>query len=500
MTRHAGMGRKALGGAVYTGAAQALTVLFTMLSTIVVARILSPSDYGVIAMAAPITNFIMLFQNLGLAQAVIQARTVSPAQLNGLFWVNIAASGVIAITFLLISPLVGWFYGDARAGYIVAASAATVLVGGTVLQHQALINRELRFRALSIATAAMVTANFAATVVAALLLRSYWALWLGSFAGVVVNAIVLWSLNPWRPSLTISMGGTREMLKFGAGVTGFNLFNFISRNLDNVLIAQAWGSTAVGLYDRAYKLMMFPIQNINGPVSQVMLPILSRLNQEPARFRRAFVMAAQAIQLAAIPGMAVAVASSDDLIPFLLSDRWAAAAPIFFWLGLNALIQPLANSAGWLFVASGRTGALMWWGAVSSALTVLSFVIGLKWGPVGVAIAYFIGAAMRTPFLYHIAVRGTSVRAGDFYRMQLLSLASAGAIFALTRVVMIEFSIVPTLCIALPSAYLLAFAAQGASKSGRDLFSTCWDFLSDKISRKSEIVVPQGERAGTDRT
>jgi len=116
MTRHAGMGRKALGGAVYTGAAQALTVLFTMLSTIVVARILSPSDYGVIAMAAPITNFIMLFQNLGLAQAVIQARTVSPAQLNGLFWVNIAASGVIAITFLLISPLVGWFYGDARAG------------------------------------------------------------------------------------------------------------------------------------------------------------------------------------------------------------------------------------------------------------------------------------------------------------------------------------------------------------------------------------------------
>jgi len=407
---------------------------------------------------------------------------------------------VIALVFLAISPLVGLFYGDPRAGYVVAASAITVVIGGTVLQHLAILNRELRFKALSFATIAMVVTTFAATVAAAMWLRSYWALWLGTLAGTVVNAIIVWSITHWRPSFTVSLGGTREMLKFGAGVTGFNIFNFISRNLDNVLIAHTWGSAAVGLYDRAYKLMMFPIQNINGPVSQVMLPILSRLNQEPARFRRAFVMAAQAIQLVAIPGMVVAVASSDDLIPFLLSERSAGAAPIFFWLGLNALIQPLANSAGWLFVASGRTGALMWWGAVSSALTVLSFVIGLQWGPVGVAIAYFIGAAMRTPFLYHIAVRGTSVRAGDFYRMQLLSLASAGAIFALTRAVMIEFSIVPTLCIALPSGYLLAFALQGATKSGRDLFSTCWDFLSSKISRKSEIVVPEGERAGTDRT
>jgi PST family polysaccharide transporter len=488
MTTHVGMGRKALGGALYTGAAQALTVVLSILSTIVVARILSPGDYGVIAMAAPITNFILLFQNLGLGQAVIQSKAISSQQLTGLFWINIAASGVIAVVLLLISPIVGWFYDDARAGYIVAASAVTVLVGGTVLQHVALLNRELRFRALSTATAAMVTTNFVATVVAALVLRSYWALWLGTLAGTVINAIVLWSLDSWRPSMSISMKGTREMLKFGAGVTGFNLFNFVSRNLDNVLIAHAWGSAAVGLYDRAYRLMMFPIQNINGPISQVMLPVLGRLRDEPERFRRAFLMAAQAIQLAAVPGMAVAVASSDELIPFLLSDRWAAAASIFFWLGLNALIQPLANSAGWLFIASGRTGVLMRWGAVSSAITVLSFVIGLKWGAVGVAIAYFTGSAIRSPFLYHLCVRGTSVLAGDFYRMQLLSLSSAAATYVLTRFFMVHFSIVSSLCFALPLAYLLAVAVYGMTRSGRDLLSTFYGFLCQKASREREQV------------
>lgn len=476
------MGRKALGGAVYTAAAQALTVIFTMLSTIVVARILSPSDYGVIAMAAPVTNFILLFQNLGLSQAVIQSRSVSASQLNGLFWVNIGASGVIAIVFVAISPLVGWFYGDVRAGYVVAASALTVLIGGTVLQHSAILNRELRFRALSLATAAMVTTSFAATVVAALLLRSYWALWLGAFAGTVVNAVLLWCMDSWRPSLTVSLRGTREMLKFGAGVTGFNLFNFVSRNLDNVLIAHTWGSASVGLYDRAYKLMMFPIQNINGPISQVMLPILGRLRDEPERFRRAFMIAAQAIQLAAVPGMAVAVASSDQLIPFLLGDRWAAASPIFFWLGLNALIQPLANSAGWLFITSGRTGVLMKWGAVSSATTALSFVIGLNWGPVGVATAYFMGSALRTPFLYHLCVRQTAVSVADFYRLQLFSLSCATAIFVLTRFMLANFTILPTLCITLPLAYLLAFAIQGSTRSGRDLLATVYGLLRPKAS------------------
>jgi PST family polysaccharide transporter len=471
MTTNVGMGRKALGGAAYTGAAQAVTVTLSILSTIVVARILSPSDYGVIAMAAPVTNFILLFQNLGLGQAVIQSRTISAQQLNGLFWVNVGASFAIAILFVAISPLVGWFYGDPRAGYVVAASAITVVIGGTVLQHQAILNRELRFRALSLATIAMVATTFAATVAAALWLRSYWALWLGTLAGTVVNAIILWSIGHWRPSWSFSLRGTREMLKFGAGVTGFNLFNFVSRNLDNVLIAHAWGSAAVGLYDRAYRLMMFPVQNINGPLSQVMLPILARLRDEPERFRRAFMMAAQAIQLAAVPGMAVAVASSDRLIPFLLGARWAEAGPIFFWLGLNALIQPLANSAGWLFVTSGRTGALMWWGAFSSAITAASFVIGLGWGPVGVAIAYFIGSACRTPVLYHVCVRRTAVRAADLYRLQLFSLACAVAIYFMTRFLLQHFTIVPTLCIALPLAYLLALAVQGATRSGRDLLA-----------------------------
>jgi PST family polysaccharide transporter len=231
--------------------------------------------------------------------------------------------------------------------------------------------------------------------------------------------------------------------------------------------------------------MMFPIQNINVPMSQVMLPILGRLREEPERFRRAFLMATQAVQLAAVPGMAVAVASSDILVPFLLGDRWSAASPIFFWLGLAALTQPLANSTGWLFIASGRTGAMLRWGLTGSVTTLLSFVIGLKWGPVGVAVACFVGAVCRQPILYHLSTKGTAVRKGDLYMLQLLSLLGAAAAYAITRLLMQHLSIVPMLCAAIPSAYLFALLSQGVTKAGRDLFVAIFRHLRPPAISKS---------------
>ena len=479
------LGGKAATGAFHLGLAQAVKIATTFVSTIIVARILTPGDYGVIAMAAPVTAFILLFQNLGLNQAVVQAREVSPEQLNALFWVNIFASIAIAGLLVLISPVAAWFYGDVRAGYVVAASALTVLLSGTALQHGSLLNREMRFRTISRIAIATSAVTLVVTVAAAFVLRSYWALWWGGVASAIVGVILVWRASAWRPSKRVSVAGTRSMLQFGAGITGFNILNFFSRNLDNVLIARFFGAGALGLYDRAYRLMMFPLENINAPLSRLMLPILAKLRDEPERFRRAYLLAVRAIQLAVIPGVAVAVATSDRIIPFLLGPQWTGASPIFFWLSLAGLIQPLSNTTGWLFITSGRTGAMAQWGLFSSFTAVLGFSIGVHWGSVGVAASLFIGAAIRAPFLYSWCVRGTSVRSADLYGEMFTPLAGAGITYFTVQFLDPHFTTGPLLVLGLLLSYAIAIALQALSPGGRDLFQTFFNQMPPIIRRSA---------------
>jgi polysaccharide transporter, PST family len=449
------MGRTAAAGAFQIGTSQFLRVVLTILSTIIVARILAPEDYGIIAMVSPVMGFLLLFQNLGLSHAAVQARTLSSEQSTALFWVNMTASAIIASILLLLAPVVSWFYGEPRAAYITAASAANVLVSGSTIQHLALFNRELRFRILSRVDIGASVTTFVATVVAALVLRSYWALWLGSFLGFVLNAVLVWKHSAWRPSLQVSFAGSRNLIRFGASITGFNLLNFLSRNVDNVLIGRVWGTTALGLYDRSYRLMMFPLQNINAPLSRVMLPILSRLRDDEERFRRSYLMALRGILILSTPAIAVAGATSDRLIPFLLGDQWSNAAPIFLWLSLAALFQPLSNTTGWLYISTGRGRALMRWGAASTSVTIVAFVVGVNWGPVGVAAAYFISSAAKLPFLFRWCTNGTPVHSRDLYSALAPSVAVAVVVWTALSWAPAQWSLIALLSMALPGAYLL---------------------------------------------
>lgn len=398
MNNPASMGKRAASGAIYVGISQGTRVILSTVSTIVVARILSPSDYGVMAMVSPIVGFLSVFQTMGLSQAVVQKGSVNDDQLNALFWLNIAASTVIALLLVLISPLVARFYNDPRVMQVTIAFAGTTLVSGLALQHSALLSRNMKFSTVSIIDIITAVVAFAATIAGAYLIHTYWALWIGIFLGAITNTALLWIAERWRPRFRISFRDTRELAEFGAHLTGFSLLNFISRNIDNVLIARFSGAEALGLYDRSYRLMVFPLQNINTPLSRVMIPILSRLQDEPSRYRRSFLLAFRLIMVAIAPAMAVAMATSDRLVPFLLGNRWAAAGPIFFWLSLSGLIQPIANVAGWLFISSGRARAMMWWGVLSSIVTVASIIVGLRWGAVGVAAAYCLtDFLIRTP-------------------------------------------------------------------------------------------------------
>lgn len=492
----AAAGQKAVSGAVYLGLSQIGRLVLTTLSTIVIARLLTPDDYGVMAMAAPVIALILMFQDLGLSAATIQKPTLTQAESSALFWINLFASLGVALALVAVSPLVGWFYGDPRAGYVTAASAIAVLVSGIALQHGALLNRHMRFAMLSGIDIANALATFLIAAAAAFFLRSYWALFLGTLAGSLVQTILLWRYSSWRPDRQIRVRGAGDLARFGGHVTGFNLVNFFVRNADFILIARFAGSGAVGLYDRSYKLMMLPLQNINAPVNRLLLPLLSRLHDQPAQYRRTFTFAVRAVMLASAPGIAIATALSDRLMPFLLGERWAAAGPIFFWLGLTGLVQPIANMTGVLFMSSGRAKTMMHWGLFSAAITLLGFAIGLYLaGPVGVAASLFVTMLVRLPLLFALSVRGTSVRQIDLYGAQFVPLFGAGIAVAIALAAAPFLSIGPLLCFAIPLAYTLAIAAALLTPGGRETLGQAAAMARPRIASLSRYILRKSASA-----
>jgi PST family polysaccharide transporter len=460
-------GRAAL-GAFQIILSQGARVILTVSSTIAVARLLDPADFGVVAMAAPVMAFIWIFQDLGFNQAIVQRDTISDQQINAMFWIALIGSTAATAVMLLLSPAVGLFYGDIRAAHITAAFSANVLLAGTALQHSALLHREMKFGRLAAIDILAALVNFVVTVTAAYYLRNFWALWLGGFAGTTVNVILLWSLNKWRPKLHVSFSNIRNMVEFGANLTTFNLINFLHRNLDNILIARVWGAYQLGLYDQSYKLMMFPLQNISNPLARVMIPALSRLQNDPDRYRRTFLLALRVLLAITIPGIAVAASMSDRILPFLLGSQWADAGPIFFWLSLAALPQMVGNATGWLFISCGRARSLRNWGLFSGIVFVSGFVAGLPWGATGVARAYMLSMTLIIfPVLCVWATRGTPIATRDLYGVLIEPLGAAAITWVAVKYTTDYLPIWLHLALALVLSYSVALASQVATVRGR---------------------------------
>jgi PST family polysaccharide transporter len=457
----------AVSGAFYLGLSQIVRLVLTVLSTIIIARLLSPDDYGVMAMCAPVLGFLLMFQDLGLGTATVQQKTISDDQLNALFWINVLASMALAVILVAIAPGVAWFYGDVRAGYVTAAGAVGTLIGGTSLQHNALLNRNLRFGVLSASEIAGAVVTFLVAAALAFLLRSYWALVIGSTAGMATSTAIVWHRSPWRPRWRVSVAGAGGSARMGGHVTTFNFVNFFSRNADNILLGRFAGVDAVGLYDRSYKLMMLPLQSVNGPLSRLLMPLLSRMTEEPARYRRTYTFSLRALVLATVPGIAVATMFSDQLMPFLLGARWAGAGPIFFWLGLAGILQPVHNLLGLLFLSTGRSRPYMHWGVINAAITVAGFVAGMPWGPAGVAASFFLTTAARTPVIFAAACHGSPVRVSDLYAAHIGPIAGAAIACALVSIVGAQLGTGVLMILGIALAYILAVGCSLLTPGGR---------------------------------
>ena len=380
--------RRSVRGAAATFVAQGLRFVLQFGSQVALARLLLPADFGLVAMIAPVLSFVQIFNELGLSQATIARPEISQGELTALFWINAAISLVMALLMAAAAPLVAAFYGQPRLVWICISIASLLVISGLSTQQVALMNRRMNFTTLATMDVACALFAAAAGIGAALAGLGYWSLVVMQAVNSGTILVMSWVLSGWRPSLPRRQAGVGAMLRFGGHLTGYNLINFVGTNFDSILIGKLGGSVALGLYDRAFKLVGAPIWQISLPIARVAISLLSRLHLSPDRYRQAFLQMLQVLLLATIPAVVFVAVAAHTLVPMLLGPAWLAAVPIVSALAIATAFAPLSISSYWLFVSQDRAGEQLGYVGIKTVIAFAALLAGLPWGALGVAQSY----------------------------------------------------------------------------------------------------------------
>ncbi|MCK4988945.1 MAG: lipopolysaccharide biosynthesis protein [Bacteroidales bacterium] len=475
-------------GSIATGLSQGVAMGFTIISAVVLARLLTPDDFGLLGMVSVIVNFLFIFKDIGLSNATIQKEEITRPQISTLFWINSLISLSLGLIMVAVGPLVARFYDRAELTGIMTILAISFVVEGLTIQHTALLRRHLRFSAVAIADIMSRFSFLVTAIIMALLGFSYWSL----VGGHIVRSMVLLGFTiytcPWVPGRMQRGAGVRSMMRFGGHVTTGNLLAYLARNLDRILIGKLYGAAALGLYRQAYQLLMQPLTQVKYPLQHLSLPVLSSLQKEPERYRRYFSKLLDISISIALPVAVYCFLESEFLIRVALGPQWAEAAPIFRILAIGGIFVSASFLPGLALLSYGYSKKYMQLLIATSIIQSLSFVAGSPFGINGIAIAYTVSSFLVLIPMVILSFRGTSVNARLFFLTivwPFLSAASAGALaYALFRILPQE-GIVSHLVMALVY-FILYTALTLVRKETRNTLISIWKSI---ISNRKKSAV-----------
>lgn len=426
----ADLGKRALSGGVVTFGAQGIKFALNLASAAILARLLNPSDFGVVGMVLAITGLLALFKDAGLSTATIQTERVTQDQVSNLFWLNILFGGLICLVSAAIAPLVSWLYHDQRLTHIMWWLSLSFLINGSTVQHQALLTRQMRFKALALIDVTSMLAGVILGAVLSMLKFEYWALVGMQLCVPVVTLILTWRVSGWLPTRPRRNSDVKAMVHFGLHLTVADLIACASANADSMLVGRSFGAATLGLYSRASVLFSRPISQVIIPIASVLVPVLSRLQSDPIRYRRTFLKVFDALVLITFAGAAVGLVLAEPVVLVVLGPRWKDAVPLFAGFALVAITSPLGFVPSWLFMSQGRGRDQLYSYLIAGPMMIVAYLAGLHWGARGVILsAAIVYPAVLLPAVFYIVGRSGPVRAADMWTGILAFLPCWGAAY-----------------------------------------------------------------------
>jgi O-antigen/teichoic acid export membrane protein len=389
---------------------QGISFGLSMVSTLVLARLLTPADFGIIGMVTVIINFIALFKDAGLSTATIQNSKIDSNQISTLFWINSGISMTLALIILLSSPLIAIFYKKPELTAVTAVLSVEFMVQGSIIQHRALLQRHLKFTALAIIDIVAQLSMIAIAIVMAAFGFRYWALVGGTLASTFTLIILTFYSCPWTPGKMQKGSGVRSMLKFGGRLTVSNFVHYFSRNLDSILIGRHIGAGPLGLYSKAFSLLMTPLNQIRTPLTTLSLPVLSSLKNDEVRYQSYFRQLLDISVSLALPISVYCFLEGEFLIRILLGQNWMGAVPVFKILSVAGVFVALSAAPGLVMLSHGFAKRHLHLTVITAAIVAVSFIIGVRFGINGVAYGYTIANFLIMIPLICFAFRETPIK------------------------------------------------------------------------------------------
>ena len=312
--------QKTLRGGVNTFGAEFFSFGFRIVSNIILARLLLPEHFGLIAMVTALTSIAERFKDLGLSSATVQRKVISHEEVSTLFWINLGFGIIFMLLVASLSPLIAKFYSDKRLIGITLALSSGFVFGGLTVQHQALLRRQMYFGRLAAIQIISDLSSLTLAIILALKGFGYWALVVKEVMRSLMISIGTLSMCPWLPGKPQWTGSVFSMLRFGGHISGFNITYFLSRSLDQILLGKFWGAGPLGFYKQAYQLMLVPISQLQFPVDRVAEPALSVLQSEPERYRQTYARIVSFLSIASMPLAVYLGIFSDNIIRLLFEN------------------------------------------------------------------------------------------------------------------------------------------------------------------------------------
>ncbi len=424
-------------GAAVTLSGQAVRIALQFAGVIVLARLLRPHDYGLFAVVVVVVGIGEIFRDFGLANAAVQAKTLSTAQRHGLLWVNAAIGVVLTGLAIAIAPLVALAFDEGALRPMVQASAVTFAFNGLATQYRADLTRRMRFGRLVACDTAGQAIGLTLGIVLAAAGAGYWALVAqldGQAAGTLVALIPVAGWLPGRPRRGAGLG---PFLHFGKNLAFSNVVNYASNNLDTITIALRLGPAPLGVYNRGFSLLMSPLNQLRSPATTVGLSVLSRLQDDHARAGDYLKRGQLAFGYTVCAGLAIAAGGAEPIVQLVLGGRWAAVAPVLRFLAIAGSSTMLAFVGFWVYVSRGLGGQLLRYTMVTAVLQAACVIGGSWWGVNGVAAGFMIAAIVEWPLSLVWLSRRTVIPLADLLRgagrISLCGAAAGVASWAVTQ-------------------------------------------------------------------
>ena len=419
-----GLGRRAVRGSAVAMVSVLVQRGVDVAVLAVLARLLTPVEFGLFGMTLTITAFVNLSYGLGLSFPTIQRLELTPAQASTMFWVNAGVGVVLGAIVLSTAPLVATFYDQDALISLLRWLAISFLLGGLGTQHLALLERQMRF------------GRAAACRIGARLVGGGVALWMAqSGSGVMALvgqalaasaslAALAWILSGWIPGLPVRKSGVGSMLSFGGFLFGFSVTNYIARNGHKILLGRFHGAGPLGLFARAFSLMLLPTAAIGRPLTRVMVSTLSKFQDDPKRLANAYMRVMGVIALVSFPIAGGVAVLAEEAVLILFGSQWTEAIPLLQVLCVAGVFMAWIVAINWLFITMGHARRLCLWGSAVAVVAVAAVVPCIWHGPIAAAIGYtavVIGVVV--PLGPWFATRGTAVGYADLMRRCVAPLA-----------------------------------------------------------------------------